>query len=423
MDLKVRLSLGLAAGCLAAACTPVSSHELEEPSTRRGSSARLALPGAEPLLLSDDGLSTVLDPADGEVGARLRNAVVARDGHTAFGSTIDRGRTTLRTVNLVSGRTLDRTEMDGRFVASVASGSGRLVALTEPKAEGVTPWLPAGRSRTQLVVASPSTGEVRRLRLRGNFEPEAFSTDDRRMFVIEYMPALAPSHYSVRRLNLETGRVRDIARLKQLAPRVMRGTGRMQVLDPAGDLLYTLYTQQGPGYSHGEAPGDRTTPRAFVHVLNLEEGWAHCIDLPHPFGSERATASALAISPDGSRLYVSEWTNGAIAVIDPRSLKVLRTVSRVLGSVDDRTFAEVGSDGSLYLAGNSEVVSLDGSTLDVLERWTMDRFVSGLAVSADASRVHVAIPRRLMTLDAATGEWIGRAAIQGAPTVRALTSL
>ena len=64
------------------------------------------------------------------------------------------------------------------------------------------------RSRTSIVVADPTGApQTRTFDLRGNFEPEAFSTDDRLLFMIQHLPAEAPTVYRVTVLDLKSGRV------------------------------------------------------------------------------------------------------------------------------------------------------------------------------------------------------------------------
>ena len=49
-------------------------------------------------------------------------------------------------------------------------------------------------------------------------------------------------------------------------------------MSPDGKQLYTFYASAEPVHD-----GDETY-HAWVHVLNLEKGWAHCVDLDERIG-------------------------------------------------------------------------------------------------------------------------------------------
>lgn len=365
---------------------------------------------AELVFLQTQGGTTGIDSSTGEEHVAFAGAVAARDWSVVATAERAGGVTTLtRTAPL--GEELSRVDIAGEFAANVVAESGGLVALTPPRSPGATPWLPDGRARTEVVIAEP-TGALRRFDLEGNFEPEAFSSDENELFMIEYIPAMAPDRYRVRRLKLATGKVVAIGRLKSAAPGQMQGTGRTQVHAPYGDDLYTLYTQQADA-GHVEYGSHGTDDsHAFVHLLNLDDSWAHCIDLPMPFGMGRATASALAISPDGRSLYVSDWTNGAVALVRPERVRVVRTERLELGAADDATFATAGRD-RLYLAGNSQIAILDATTLELVDRWSMPGEVMGLALDQDEERLFVSLDGEFLTLEAETGERMDTASIDG----------
>lgn len=362
---------------------------------------RPAGPTASDLLLlgTDKGTET-LATGEGERSLDLPEGIVIPGTTRLFSSAMSRSSTTLAVTDLASGKTTRGSRFAGSLVTSVVSGSGRYAALTSPRREGATPWLPDGRRETRIVIASIAGGRDRSFELQGNIEPEAFSTDDRTLFLIEFMPAMAPTHYAVRRLNLASGRVAPIARLKLSAPRVMRGTGRMQELAPDREELYTLYTQQGPNYAHGTPESsDPDTVHAFVHVLSLRDRWAHCIDLPAPFGTGRATASALAQTPDGGLLYVTDWTNGVVAKIDPSNLRVLEVMEAPFGGADDQTFADA-TEEVVYVAGESTVLALDAGTMRQIGRWRAPAEIEGLKAAPSGDAIYVAVGSRVVKLDA-----------------------
>ncbi len=227
-------------------------------------------------------------------------------------------------VALDPGTGRERAEMrvPGGLAARLASFDGTAVALISGPSHAA-PYRPSKRSSTRLVVARPHRRLYRTYRLDGNFEPEAFSTDERELFLIEYLDLGEPPRYRVRVLNLERGTMAPVGRLTKFAPSSMRGSGRVQAYSPHGDVLYTLYTKQPPNYAH-QHPGevhDKGMVHAFIHVLNLEEGWAHCVDLPMPFGMGEEPAGMLAVSADGFRAYAGDGER--VAIVDTVSLEVV----------------------------------------------------------------------------------------------------
>lgn len=353
---------------------------------------------ADVLFVPTSGGIDVVSAARGDITATIPGGVASPD-FSVLASTERRGDSTVVRRLDPAGNVLGRTTIAGDVTARVVSGSGELVALTGPRSAGSTPYVPDGRSTTRVVVVGGSQ-EPRDYKLEGNFEPEAFSTNDRELFLLEYIPAQAPTRYRVRRLRLARGKVLPIGRLKAAAPDQMQGTGRTHTYSPDGTELYTLYTQQ---HEEGHESGGFAGEHAFVHLLNLKGSWTHCIDLPDTFGAGHATASAMAVDPDGSRLFVLDWSNGEVAVVRPGKLKVERSISVDFGSTDDETFAQA-TTSRLYVAGGSEVVVLDATDLRVIDRWPMDNEVTGLTLSDDGSRLYVSASQEILLIDAATGD-------------------
>jgi YVTN family beta-propeller protein len=371
---------------------------------RSGPDARsqASLASANPVLLADrTGTLSAIDPASDEVSFRTRSSEVSPSGTLVY----QHRRHSITITDLATLRRVGRTSVPAGMELQVASASGRLLALAEPNEPGTNPWIPAGRARTKITVVPTNQDSPRRTYdLKGNFGVEAFSTDDRQLFLIEFMPANHPWHYGLRRLVLETGKIREIARSNQNAPGQMNGTGRLSIFSPLGHELYTLYTQQGPNYTHTEPVDARPDEvYAFIHLLNLEGAWTHCIDLPAPFGTGRVTSHAMAISDDGTRLFVADPSSGGLAVIDPRTARVLRTVTVNLRALRDGVSAAVATDGTLYLAGGTRIMAFDGGSLRPLREFRVVRTISGIATSRDASKLYVAFERGIEVLDSETG--------------------
>jgi len=338
------------------------------------------------------------------------NAVPTSDWSQLVVSDQNGGRATLNVLDGHTGVQKHTIQVPGGLVPAAFSTDGRRVALAP--ADGDNPWQPTGREHTQVVVADPTGAvEPRTYDLRGNYAPDAFASDDQHLFVLEYQPPASPDRYRVRSLDLKTGAVSGVgSRSKTAVPEeTMRGTRRASVLSPDRHVLFTLYTNQ-PEHLHSRDLAAGLTQSsgdvyAFVHVLNLTEGWAYCLDLPQPFGQGPASAHALALSADGQRLYVTDRSSGKIAVADT-NLLTIRTVADVGADAAANTFSAatgVGLSGSLFLTSASELLVVDAGTLKVQRRLPLPATPTGLGVSPDGRRLFISTADRVLAIDPVSG--------------------
>lgn len=257
--------------------------------------------------------------------------------------------------------------------------------------------------------------EPRRYGLTGNYEPEAFSTDDLRFYVLEYLPPEAPARYRVRQLDLTAGRVMPImTRDKRVIEEEMRGRGRMQALAPDRRTLYTLYTRQedhvhARDTTQAGGTGRPSGALAFVHVLSLDGGWAYCLDLPLPFGMGPAPAHALAVSPGGRWLFVADRYSGAIAVAGTERLALERImrIKDVPPAGQAVTPLHADQAGRIYVVGGSEVLVLDDVTLNTRGLWLLKGPPCGGALSRDGRRLYAALHDRVDVFETSTGRLVG----------------
>lgn len=210
-------------------------------------------------------------------------------------------------------------------------------------------------SRITSLVLNGIDISVTEYELAGLVEPEAFSTDGTALFVIDHQRSDTPGAYRVRPLDLATGELQTIVG-PQKVPFTddMNGTGRRQIWSPDGTRLYTLYIRQthhhhddGPDHPHGEQGTD-----GFVHVLDLDDEWAFCLDLPSAFGAGDLDTTALAVSPDGAELAVADMNAGQIAFASTVDLTVIRVV--------DLPDLDVTGQLQLGLTQNHVVLGWDG---------------------------------------------------------------
>jgi hypothetical protein len=227
-------------------------------------------------------------------------------------------------------------------------------------------YVPRPRELTSINVIWNEGREPRNYTLKGNFEPETFSTDENTLFLLEFWPSTAPDRYFVRQLDLETGTIENVSTPDQeegieLNPE-MRGHARAQVMAPDGSFLFSLYT-----ISEGDKPvHDPAAPAearwAFVHTLNLEEKWSHCIFLPLPFGTGQESAMSLGISEDGRDLFVIDGATQHVARIDAKRLRVDR-VEEIPGlRAQDAMPVAVGPE-VVYIGLNGNVLEMGRKSL------------------------------------------------------------
>jgi hypothetical protein len=340
-------------------------------------------------LVATDG-RTVLDAANAVASPRW-DRVFAVDG------------TTLRTYDGQTGVVIGEQPVPLGLRPVAASVDGDWVALSDALARVGDGVMVPGRDQTRVMVAPAEPGPsaaARTMVVAGNVAPEAFSTDDSRLFVIEYLPAASPDRYRVRALDLETGAVGPVLTFdKESDAEEMRGLSRTQVLSPptpAGQFLYTLYTRiQGDDDQYG-----------FVHVLQLDGGLVHCIDLPADLGLDQAGGS-LALSPDGDRLYVASAT-GAVAELDARQslgtsapFPILRATSvPVPPGAGLSALAVDGPD--LWVGLGTDLTAVDRQAWQTRTRLTVDGPVGALAPGA-GDQLLAATPAGLVLVDPASG--------------------
>lgn len=403
--------------CVATACTTTTAPPEGVP--------RPSIPDV--VVLGTSNGTVVVESATGSVLSPDAGEVVAPDGSRLYATVPDGDATLLETRDPLTGALLARTPVAGTMDVRVASISGRAVAMMRPLPRGTDPAVPLPRARTRIVVADP-TGEApaRRFVLTGNFEPEAFSVDDGRLFLIQHLPAEAPSVYRVTFLDLETGAVRQVFGRFKTPPERMPGIRLEQVFDPVAEQLYTLYSNEPPesyqGEWQGAAYGDGDRVVSFVHVLNLRKGWAYCAGLPRALWGQPASAQAMASSPDGASLYIVDAMRGLIAEMNTRTLEIERTAKVDLGSVDEgRTSAVTSADGDTLFVGSSRdgeaVYAVDVETLEVRERWPMTGVVSGLGLSGDGARLYAAVDDRVAIVDAASGRALAALSFDGVDSI------
>jgi hypothetical protein len=315
------------------------------------------------------------DVASGRLQFALPAGIASANGSRYVVAVRGRGRTTLRLYSARSGRYLGARSRAGGWNLGAVSGNGRWIALVRPR-----------RGATQVELLGLRRGQTHRFTLHGWFDVDAVANDGGRVFLIQYVTA----GYLIRFYDLHR---------EQLATRVltergkpMAGTAWGAVSSPDGRRVMTLYLR-----------GDRL---AEVHTLDLARGSAVCIDLPR--GKTSALRSyVLALGPDGRMLYAANPALGVVAIVDLRSLRVVR-VARFHGRTDtDPTSraAAVSYDGrTVYFASGRRLYAYDAAYGRVRGSYDAGGAVAGITFGA-GDRILRVVRRdgRSLRFDAATG--------------------
>lgn len=348
--------------------------------------------GTDLLFLQSANGVTIVEPDGGPPSFRAAPALPSPDWSTVVRTLTGDGSTQIVAEDPSTGAEVWSQSAPGRLEVKALSSDGG-VAVLEPAG----PRYESNPTITRFVIARRGMNAPDTIKLAGNFAAEALSSDGQSLFVVQYFPARNPNRYQVRRLDLNTEKVSGVYTVDGHLQESMRGTARIQAMSPDGTRLYTLYTLRNSGTSY-----------AFIHVLSLDEQWAHCIDLPPAFSESAHSATALTVSPDGSRLYVANAAGGMLAEVDTEDLAVVRTAALDLAfDADGRTHATHGSASNLYVSSGRRVVAIDSSKLAVTRSWDVDLAVTGLQEGSGGSKLYIGQGDEITVRDVSNGESLG----------------
>lgn len=386
-------SLAMLGACTGAGSTPTPASP---------ASATTAGPPTSLIFRSDRGVS-VVDATDGRLILDAPQAMPSPDFATIATASASDGTTTIGLLDAVSGVPMVSSDVDGALELRAVSAFDGTIALTPVTDAGGEPWAPTPRSTTHITVATPGDPTAtERFDLRGNFEPEAFSDDGESLYMLEYRPALNPTTYRVTRLYLEKDKVWPVFGPDKRIVENMTATRLQQTLSQDGNTLYTLYTNQPPSYLSGTVVED-ADERAFVHTLELRDGFAVCIELPASFGDLTPDLAGIAVDPAGRFVYAVDARDGLVVTIDADRLQVSATSTVDLSGIGTGPLAvRLSPDGHMLLIGGSEgVVAFDTGSMRRATTAPTPGGVTGLAFD-DAGSLFVSWDGGIAWLDAAT---------------------
>jgi len=417
MRAKPIVLLVLVIGALAA-CTQSPSTPSQVVHRARGPADLLVL-GSKTGLIS-------VDAASGAAPYAGPGVPIPADWSTVLAASHANGNTSIERVQTATGRMVATTSVRGNWDVRVASPGGDRVALMAPFRDGASPWSPGPRTWTSIVIADPSGAHApMRFHLNGNYEPEAFSVDGKRLLMISYLPPTHPVSYRVVGLNLKRGTVFPLFGRDKEWVGQMSGTRLMQTPSPNGLFLFTLYSSQPPTYAKGydDVQASAKRPVAFVHTLNLDFGQAVCVGLPKPLWGGNPRYEAIASSGADSRVYVIDTSRGLVAVMSSDTLHVIQTAKVGFGlpAIGAQTEAALSPDGRrLYVSSGPSITALDAMTLVPLAKWNLAGTATGVGVSNDGARVYVTLTGEVEALDATNGRRVWSMRVPGAEDVHAV---
>lgn len=333
-------------------------------------------------LTTKDGYIVTFSPQDDPV---VTPGVMSPTGKVVVSASYMGGRTMVEWHQVRNDEIGAPVMIDGDFRPAAVAQDGKLVALISS----------AGASTT-VVLATPSKGELRRWTFDSVLVPEAFANAFETpgglpmgVFVIEY---LAKHTYRVRVIDTATGELGLPLNLRdkgQTVDEVMTAVSRTAVFDPDNQLLFTLYQDATEG---GKNVG------SFIHTLGLFNGvW--CLDVPKALGLADHPG-ALAINPNGSRLFAASSTGGVAGynVSDITNFGPEMPEARTVAALGGDAFrvAVGASSDEVVVALDGRLFRLDPVTLEVRDSFTWDMGVEALTVLPDGSIVIVGTGR--MTL-------------------------
>lgn len=358
----------------------------------------------------------VRDWPSGKLERELPIGVAAPDWSRYYSVDYSSGKNALVAIDPRSGRQL------GQVAIPVGYG---LPDMNYPRLPGgLSPngsWIALStlQQNSFLVGATTFQAPFKAVSVHGSFLFDALSDDGRSLYLSEQLGDAG--HYQIRLVDMTTGKLALQPVVdKREATEPMNGIRGDSVAAPNAGYVFTVYARDnGP----------------FIHALPLGQPFAWCLDLPSGGSSnlEDQFHWSLATRSDGSSLYAVNGTTGMITQMVPdrlpnvgRSMKFDPSAAGTSSSawapvVDvDAKGAPVGGaslspDGqTLYAVGETGVVAIDTSTLNVRRRYLAGTSLISIRSSPDGDWLFAASSGtdRIYRLNVRTGQ---EAHISGMP--------
>lgn len=190
-------------------------------------------------------------------------------------------------------------------------------------------------------------------------------------------------------------------------PGTFKGAPVEAAFTPDGKEVYVSnYSMYGPGFSEGKdscSPGDGTT-KSFLYRISTET-WK--IDQVIPVG---AVPKYVAVTPDGSKVLVTNWCTWDLTIADTETGAVLNTVK--IDGRYPRGIAITSDSSTAYIAvmGGSDVAKVDIATGAVSFIRNVGAGPRHIVIAPDDSALYVTLNKagQVAKIDTATGQVVTR---------------
>jgi hypothetical protein len=312
-------------------------------------------PGDALVFRAPGGALKLVDATSGRALRSLPAGVLSADGKTLLSARVHAGHTLVRRIAVDSGKVIARRTIPGAWGFQRAAADGTRVAggdhglpiamVQADRAQGYR-----GNAAHTRIAVLPSTlaGHVRMLDLRGTFGVDAVGPDGHYLYLIQH---LGSEHYKVRAYDLKADLLDPQTVIDKREP-----NERMQGLPLArtetGNWVLTLYR--------------RPSGVPFVHALMADSLFAFCIDLPATARVDVSVPSSWGVAVHGTQLFIANAATGWVAVVQLANFSLQRSSSlgpQPLTTAFTRPLAASIDGTRLYLARPQGLISIDASTL------------------------------------------------------------
>jgi hypothetical protein len=242
-------------------------------------------------------------PAPAAAGATGGGSAGPAGSRLPFAVRVEGAQTLVAPLDGAGQQTGAALRLDGRYRLPVVVAGSAPEGLSHDGRTLVLEGSASDRGSRFAVLHSGLTAAPRYIDLPGSFSYDAISPDGSVLYLIEHLPPAGSTHYAVRALDVQAGRLRpDVIVDKRDPDEKMAGRPLSRVASTDGTVVATLYL--------------RETGEPFVHLLYTVDGVAFCADLP------RGATTGWTLSYPAGRVLVTDPSGTARHAVDPQGLTV-----------------------------------------------------------------------------------------------------